>query len=290
MVTMREHSVKVARSCSLLVAFALTQTLHGAAFGILSSGQAGVVSVPPGRTWNTGVFQPLSVYASPILDVANQYSIGGSTFTEGAHASLTMTGGSFHASAVASGSAGGDPSVQQRNAGGSAGFSGIWMDTLYIVGLPLLTPVDLLITNTLDSFNQVSVTPDTSNSAQVESILSINSVSSQLQNLNGGSNGLLTSSFIFHTFVGDSLQLEHQFVGEATAGTLFQARTVSSSVDALNTSEVFISVLTPGASYTTASGVGYTQQTGTPEVGSLWLAGPVLLVWCSRARHRSRRA
>jgi hypothetical protein len=259
--------------------------VHASGFGITSSGQAGVNSIFPPQTWSTGGL-PLAVtiYNSPVLAISNLYTIGGSTFTEGAHASLTMANGTLHAQADAFGSATGDSSVQKENAGGSGSFSGIWMDTIFIIGLPMGTPVDLLVTNTLDSFTELSVTPDTSNFAYVTSILSMNDLtvgfggkSSELDNSNDAADGMLSTSFIYHTLVGDSLQLQHQLLGAAEVGTLFQARSSSATVDALNTSDAFISVLTPGASYTTASGVSYAAPSSVPEPAGLWLAGTALV-------------
>ena len=83
-----------------------------ALFGFISSGSAGVASLPTqSQTWTTGG-SPLAVtsYASPVLGNSNSYTIGGSTFNESVHASLTMENGTLHAAADTLGSAGGDSS------------------------------------------------------------------------------------------------------------------------------------------------------------------------------------
>jgi hypothetical protein len=263
-------------------------------FGILSQGQAGVNSIFPAQKWNTDVFSPVTLYASPVLGISNSFTIGASTFIERANASLTMNDGAMGGLANAFGSATGDATtVETQNAGGAASFSGVWFDTFFATGLPPGTPETFLFTNTLVSFVQTAgpgtILPVGTNFADVTGTLSVGTGSSELENSNGSGNSTLISSFIISTFSGAELPIELQFMGTAVATTQGLAGSASSEVLALDTSQFFITVLTPGASYTTASGVSYEEPESTPEPGSLWLVATALVrIWTARRRSIGR--
>jgi hypothetical protein len=151
-------------------------------------------------------------------------------------------------------------------------FNPVWYDTLTIGGLPNGTPVDILLTDVLHS----TLTPGGSgNSPTVSTEAQLGNQSVQLFNIGGSSNGTLSQSATIHTVSGATLSFNEDLDGEISVSNLFSFQT--GSVDASNTSNAYITVLTAGANYTSASGLTYDAPASTPEPGCLWLTGISLL-------------
>jgi hypothetical protein len=99
-------------------------------FGIVSSGSAG--DVIDGQRWNTDGYLSLVAYTSPVLSYSDSYQVNSLTISNGATAWFSADGdGGLHGYAFASTSV----SATNGGAGGAgASFSGIWTDTLYVIG------------------------------------------------------------------------------------------------------------------------------------------------------------
>jgi hypothetical protein len=251
-------------------------------FGVTSEGGIGYDPLVS-QTWSTGGFRPLTVYASPVLSGSASFPAGsaGGTVLDGAEASFSADGsGGLHGYAYADASA--DTPLGVGGAGQAGGsFEGEWIDTLQVVGLPVGTPVEIQPTGALNSFTAFSGSDaqgDVSASASLADLITGVTAGTELSNIDlpGDipTNGGQTQSVILRTFVGDPIQLSLQLSGSALAtiegnGGL---QTATGLADASDTANAYLTVLTPGASYTTASGISYASPAATvPEPKSVWL-------------------
>jgi hypothetical protein len=280
-------------AAALILAFGAGAAHADLLYGVNSNGQAGVGALFPPQTWTTPPGgEAVTSYISPILGIGTSFASGSGgqdMSVERAGAQFSVADGRLHAQAYGFGEVTG-PAITvgvSGSATGSGQFSGTWADTLFVISLkyPTGTPVDILVGNGMDSDVDVdSLAPD--NSAEVMSTLSLASLlgggsgSSALLNTASDEGDIQTGYFVVHSFVGDELRLTHQLNGEASA-TVIGLGSDNSVVDALNTSESSISILTPDVSYTTASGVSYDQPLSTvPEPSSVWLLGAALgAIW-----------
>ncbi len=249
-------------------------------YGVLSNGGVGYDPVVS-QSWSTGGFQAVTVYASPLLGGSSSYPAGsaGGTVTDGAEASFSTDGnGGMHGFASAGASA--DTPLGVSGTGSAGGsFFGEWTDTIFVVGLPVGTPVELRLTDSLVSFTSFS------GSDSEGDVLAEASLADVTTGLNAGTdqsnvdapgyvpvNGLQTQSVILQTFVGDPLQLTIELSGSALASIFGNGglQTATGLADASDTENAYLTVLTPGASLTTASGIDYFAPAAVPEPHSLW--------------------
>jgi hypothetical protein len=165
-----------------------------------------------------------------------------------------------------------------------ATFSGLWMDTVLVGGLPTGTSVTLLITDSLDS--GLTVAPGAT--AQIlSSVLFPDMTSDNLSLSNTSSNvqnGQQTASGEVTIPSGSSLEFDENLylmvINNATAG--------ATVADASDTNTVSIAILTPGATVTSASGVSYAASaTPEPSTAVAMLAG-LAVCFLARKQRRSR--
>ncbi len=163
--------------------------------------------------------------------------------------------------------------------GTQATFAGTWMDSILVGGLPTGTSVTLLITDSMDSSLQIApgATAEALSSVLIfpgtgSNTLSISNTGSNLQN------GLHTTSAQETVAAGSSLIFYEELFLMVIAGP----DGGTTMADASNTNSVSISILTPGATLTSASGVTYAA-TATPEP-STGVAMLVGLAVCALAR------
>jgi hypothetical protein len=250
-------------------------------YGVLSNGGIGFDPVVS-QSWSTGGFQAVTLYASPLLGGSTSYPAGsaGGTVTDGAEASFSTDGnGGLHGFASADASADTPLGVSGLGSAGG-GFFGEWTDTVFVVGLPVGTPVELRLTDSLVSFTSFS------GSDSEGDVLAEASLADVTTGLNAGTdqsnvdapgyvpvNGLQTQSVILQTVVGDPLQLTVELSGSALATIAGNGglQTATGLADASDTENASISVLTQGASLTTASGIDYSALATVPEPHGLWL-------------------
>jgi len=253
----------------LILACGSVQAHADLLYGVVSSG--GITSSGsefPTQNWNVGPL-PLAVtsYTSPVLSGSASCGQCTGTATGSATAWASSDGGSLHGYVTASQSG-----ICQNCVGGfvqdGGSFSIQWTDTIYVSGLPSGTPVDLMLTDSLhssESFSAAGVVygPGVS---QLESVLVLGGQELDLFDNQGAANGLVTQSVMVETVSGATLQLTGTLDGSVSA-----AGVASATVDASDTANSYITVLTPGASYTTASGISYPSPSAVPEPKSLWL-------------------
>lgn len=277
----------------LLLACGLAAARATPLYGVVSSGSAGDAS--SGQKWNTGGYLSVATYASPVLNYTDSYQVSEPnlvTVSDGATAWFSEDGtGGLHGYASANGSESG--ATSGTVGGAAASFSGFWTDTLFVVGLPAGTPVQIQLTNVLNSFASYSGGASASVSITESASLSgTRSISSMFSNYDGQTytptNGMQTQTLILQTFAGDTLQLTVQLVGSAqNGGETTGALSTFATADVSDTADTVVTVLTPGASYTSASGITY--DASIPEPASLCLAAAGLLViWAARRLTKRR--
>jgi len=250
-------------------------------FGVISSGDIASGngnSTFPFQSWTFGQsgYQAVTDYTSPVLSASGSYTVGESTVNGGATAWASSDGGSLHAyvNGNLSGFCATCPSPTEN--GGRANIQ--WADTITISGLPAGTPVDIMLTNALNSDTSISGDGQTS----IVSQLSWSGQELTLTNAQGADDGLITQSAIVSTVSGATFQFFSDLSLDVNAFATGDAD--SATGDASDTARTYITVLTPGASYTTASGATY-DSANVPEPRSFLLVG-VALAFCGAVRAR----
>lgn len=159
---------------------------------------------------------------------------------------------------------------------GSAHLQEFWIDRMKISSgvLPTGTPVELRFTTVLSGLLSPSlVGPGVNNFAVADAFFQAGA--SQLHAT--GVPGILTTTdtMVVHSSVGAALSLEAQLIltASATADVLRGIAAASETANYSNTSDFFIDVLTPGASYITDSGQTYFSPEPTPEPSTFLLLG-----------------
>jgi hypothetical protein len=254
-------------------------------YGVISNGVAASGNGPstfPNQAWNfgqNGVYQLVTSYTSPVLSASGSYTVGADTVTGSATSWASSNGGSLHgfAAATLSGLCGNCSGITEN--GGVFGIE--WTDTIYVSGLPNGTPVDLMLTDVL----HISSSHSGNASISLFASLSMGNQSIQLLNNQGASDGLITQTSIVHTISGTELQLSSELTGSANVAAIGAVE--SATGDASDTALSYITVLTPGASYTSASGFDYAAPAGVPEPRSVWLLGASLIALLGSTHRRS---
>jgi hypothetical protein len=237
-------------------------------------------------SFNSGMLMQFSLLGPMFIQ-----TIGGVGF---ANASGRVAAGQIHGVVSAEGKHDGSLGSQGNPIEGSgvSDFSGEWVDTLTAVG-PIGTSVNIRLTNSLHSVVSLSVPSGTFFSrADAFSGLRVlqgsNPVDLNLDNPDSNPILLRVISGDFVVPVGSSFIIEQTLNLHASALGSSLNQDVMAIADASNTSNVFIDVLTPGATLTSASGAQYASASSVPEPASCLLTGCGLLAcaFFSRSRHR----
>jgi hypothetical protein len=206
------------------------------------------------------------------------------TYTGSAALYSSISPGEIHGYASASGSVSNntnDPFVQY-NASGAANFDALWLDTITVGGLPAGTPVDLMFTDNLHSVLTGGALGDISAIAHSQLEVSGLSRIDIFNDVHNSPRSNISESEVLHTVSGATITIDGLLILSASAGVgPGGALSASATADASNTNDTLINVLTPGASYSAASGTVYSQLTTTPEPSSgtlFLLAGGLLAV------------
>ena len=232
---------------------------------------------------NGGNPVPVTSYTSPVLTASGSYTFEGSTVSGNATSWATIEDSNNqpnihgYATAAISGVCQ-HCGAATENAGL---FSVDFYDVASIGGLPSGTPVSFLITAVLNS----SISGPSGETYAYSDFDFLSKADVTATNTDGASNGLISQSAVVQTTSGANLSFVASLYGIASVNDLTESE--SATVDASDTANFYIDVLTPGASYTTASGLSYTAV--APEPASLGLAGGALLVLWAGMRIRKRR-
>jgi hypothetical protein len=269
----------------LIVAFAFgvgTSKASGV-YGIISSGDissANGESDFPTQSWNYslgGNPEPVTSFSSPVLSGSGSFTFGGSTVSGSATSWATISNAAIHGYAMSNIS--GTCATCGSETENTGTFNVDWYDTINVGGLPSGTPVDLEITVVLDS----AITAPSAQS-NASSFLDLGAAQDQVSQVGGDTPGSVIQSTMVDTTSGANLALVAQLSGFAEV-VLNQASSETAIVDASDTANFYIMVLTPGASYTSASGLIYAAT--TPEPASLSLmAGALFAIWVGVQKRR----
>ncbi len=271
--------------------FADSQAGNGSSLKVLTDGTGG-----PGST--DGLFLPgVTTFSQAPLLTASAFNDGIGSGNAAANVFGTVSLGTITGFAQAD-SQEFEPPGRGGGEGSDASLSAFFQDQITVVSsaLPVDTPVDLLFTLVLDS-------KATGNCAVGGNIAAVDTSFGATGPGTLTSLGLQNSTCqpaatsqsvtgIAQTFVGATLSIEGSFVASSIAGGLTDGTKLVNVADAAHTSKFFVDSLTPGASYTSASGVSYLEPAASsvPEphtFGMIVLASVGLLIL--RRSNRRRR-
>ncbi len=178
---------------------------------------------------------------------------------------------------------------------GNSQFSGEWVDTLTVGGLPLGTPVMIRVTSVLHADVGLMFAPSGTPGTHADALATLRVLQGgnpfDLKNLDSSDSNPVTLQLTFNDFVfrvGSSFTFEQSLFLNATALASSLNTDVVAIANASNTSNTFIDVLTQGATLSSASGAQYASPSAVPEPATFILVGCGLLVGgiFSRSRHR----
>jgi len=250
-----------------------------------------------GTASNTGEIVPgLLAYTQPNVSAETSFSDGLTYGGSSADAFGSVTLGKITAFAQADSKTLADGPVRLSGDIGRGNFGGKFQDQISIVSstLPEFTPVVIVATLTLHSLESIACeSADCLNASDAQAYASLDvfgslaQVSAALPNFPSSQAPETLFEYMF-TFVGDTIDI-HGYLGvDATAQGVTDGSTAKAITDAVDTASFFIDVITPGVSYTTASGTAYFTPTPVPEPSTITLLGPVLLLAVLRVFRRDR--
>ena len=250
-----------------------------------------------GTASNTGEIIPgLLAYTQPNVSAETSFIDGLTYGGSSANAFGSVTLGKITAFAQADSQTLEEGPVHLSGDIGRGNFGGKFQDQISIVSstLPEFTPVVIVATLTLHSLESIACeSADCLNASDALAYASLDVFGSQAQlsaalpNFPSSQAPETLFEYMF-TFVGDTLDI-HGYLGvDATAQGVTDGSTAKAITDAVDTASFFIDVLTPGASYTTASGTAYFTPTPVPEASTVTLLGSVLMLAVFRIFRRDR--
>jgi hypothetical protein len=247
-------------------------------YGVSSQGYV-ASNIIPEQGWTYGLPNPAAVtsYTSPVQSASGSNPDG--TLVASATSWASAYDGSLHG--YANGTITCNPGCVGFGFDSVAEYEVLWYDTLFVVGLPPGTPVELMVTTTLSS----TVSGSGSSSAFAYSNATINGGYEVQVTNEGADNGSTSQSMIIDTYAYAPLQLESELEGVAS-GETNGIGSYSATSDAADTANTYITILTPGATYTTASGVSYSS---VPEPRTFLLLAALLPAIWAGARRRALR-
>ncbi|HWZ31517.1 MAG TPA: hypothetical protein VNX18_09310 [Bryobacteraceae bacterium] len=177
---------------------------------------------------------------------------------------------------------GNDISGMVSTQNGQARMDAFWSDAFTVSGLPLGTPVEILITNSLTSHVSLTGGPGSAGAISDLRLFLSNPLDLILSNTESNVvNGTQTISHMVTLISGATAPF---IIDEHLTLNAVVNLTGSAEADAPN--DIFITVLTAGAVLHSASGVDYSQTTATPEPATVV---PVLMGLVGMAIRRMRR-
>jgi hypothetical protein len=253
-----------------LLLLSLIEVCGTSLYGVYAYGSVDYYLPPNGtntlqKSFSTQTFLPQTSYSAGINGIGSSayFEENDIIYTDVASAyvwDLEADNGQLHAWAESSAS-----SAYPGNDGTGAGASAriYWADTIYIGGSSLGSPVVVQLTNVFDGLltytGNTSVSNDAVERATLGSVDLLNSYTTA-QRI-----PITTQYGYVDTTVGSTLSLEI-FLGIDTGGGNF----FDSDADLSDTASVYLNVLTPGASFTSASGLSYSD---IPESTTFILVG-----------------
>ena len=214
-------------------------------------------------TQDTGQVQTQSNSAGPL-----SAGSGGTLYSFSASANVLTEIGAVHGSAAFSASSNGPAG------GANASAQGQWSDTITITSNTLASGTPVTFLATISLHRTISGTPPASVSAFVNGPFGLT-----LTDTLASPNAAQSVSTIVNTTIGSVMSATSTLSLSAGAGAIAPF-SLSGSVLAENTALFSFKPITPGASYTTASGVTF-----VPEPASAWLMlCGIVLTGLSRVR------
>ncbi len=263
-------------------------TIISPPFQITSEGEAATLSQTitwgPESTTNTS-------YSSP---TANSSSSGQGEFST-ANAHTSAVNGVFKAFADANTSCGPPFPDGQSSCFGTDALADISSSDLVMFGgLPVGTPEEFEISITLNSTvtntgngmsGMVTMTATGGLFFSNDGSTCVTATELALSN-NGSNNGIWTCNAVISTSSGSSMPVDGDLLAEVNvAAFLCSNCSYGGTADAQNTGAISLIPLTPGATFTTASGLTYPPFVeSTPEPGYLWLSGAGIVIVCAIRR------
>ncbi|HTW65776.1 MAG TPA: hypothetical protein VME17_14215 [Bryobacteraceae bacterium] len=213
-------------------------------------------------------------------------------FSASASVDATVSLGDFQATLLA-GSSGYGGTLQNTcgpvdcyplSSDGGATLASNWYDTITFGGAPVGTPEEFLVTTSFVTALTGATYPYTGADASYNTSLgncnTFEQVNSTTPNVNDVGTCILTA------YAGETLQASGSFTMTALSTTEYEG--YGSSADAQTFDPAFfLDAITPGATYSTASGVTYFS---TPEPNLLWLSLLLMAVFCGVHVFRTRRS
>lgn len=236
--------------------FSLSATATASA---CNEGEIGSLNNGACNTFSSAVTSPNSIVLSPVISTIDVAS---------AQASGSVTYGSVTGSASASASPTDEPSS------GSSQFIGEWNDTLTVTSATLSqgTPVNLEFTLTVSGSVTCSPATVLSNSGQVSGQFEFGLNVISAADTTCGTTIAQTQMSTYATTVGAVIDISGTGQWDATANAPVGSPGSSVQADP-PAAQFFVDLETPGASYTTASGVTYFSSVATPEPSGFLLLG-----------------
>ena len=283
------HLLQAASICLATMAHAHASPLYGITSTVTVSSGNFLSTFPAQRADYNNGGNPYQVtsYTSPVLSASGSYTFGSDAISGIGYVWDSANGDSLHG--YGSISISGICQTCGAATEDLAIFDIDLYDTISVGGLPNGTPADLLLTSALDS----SILLNGGNSDIYVDFSIAGSGDNYATNTSGAANGFLSNSVVLHTFAGATLSSVLTLYGNAVVIEDTPPGTESSSIvmDASDTGSGYITVLTPGATYSSASGIVYAAPSDVPEPTTMVpMAAGTFYLWLRlRVRRRQRK-